>query len=85
MRQRTKRVESWDQFAHLQALDPVRWRQSRWPPGRRTPGACKQADARGTLLIRKACLAGGVSKKGLVLHSDNGSPMKGATMLATLQ
>lgn len=38
-----------------------------------------------SLLIRKACLAEGVSKKGLVLHSDNGSPMKGATMLATLQ
>jgi transposase InsO family protein len=36
-------------------------------------------------LIRKACLAEGVSERGLVLHSDNGSPMKGATMLATLQ
>ena len=38
-----------------------------------------------SLLIRKACLAEGVSKKGLVLHSDDGSPMKGATMPATLQ
>lgn len=38
-----------------------------------------------SLLIRKACLAEGISEKGLVLHSDNGSPMKGATMLATLQ
>jgi len=37
------------------------------------------------LLIRKACLAEGISEQGLVLHSDNGSPMKGATMLATLQ
>ncbi len=37
------------------------------------------------VLIRKACLAEGVSVRGLVLHSDNGSPMKGATMLATLQ
>ena len=36
-------------------------------------------------LIRKACLAEGVCEQGLVLHSDNGSPMKGATMLATLQ
>jgi transposase InsO family protein len=36
-------------------------------------------------LIRKACLAEGITEKGLVLHSDNGSPMKGATMLATLQ
>lgn len=31
-------------------------------------------------LIRKACLAEGVSAEGLVLHSDNGSPMKGATL-----
>jgi putative transposase len=26
-----------------------------------------------------------ILQKGLVLHSDNGSPMKGATMLATIQ
>jgi len=38
-----------------------------------------------SLLIRKACLAEGIHEDGLVLHSDNGSPMKGATMLATLQ
>jgi len=38
-----------------------------------------------SLLIRKACLAEGIYERGLVLHSDNGSPMKGATMLATLQ
>jgi putative transposase len=37
------------------------------------------------MLLRKACLAEGVNEHGLVLHSDNGSPMKGATMLATLQ
>jgi transposase InsO family protein len=37
------------------------------------------------VLIRKTCLAEGVYENGLVLHSDNGSPMKGATMLATLQ
>lgn len=36
-------------------------------------------------LIAKACLAEGVKQDQLVLHSDNGSPMKGATMLATLQ
>jgi putative transposase len=36
-------------------------------------------------LIQKACLNHGVAKDQLVLHSDNGSPMKGATMLATLQ
>lgn len=32
-----------------------------------------------------ACSAEGVSKGELVLHSDNGGPMKGATMLAKLQ
>ena len=36
-------------------------------------------------LISKACLAQGVKSGQLVLHSDNGSPMKGATMLSTLQ
>ncbi len=36
-------------------------------------------------LITKACLRHQVSRRQLVLHSDNGSPMKGATMLATLQ
>ena len=38
-----------------------------------------------SVLLRKACLAQGVHQGGLVLHSDNGGPMKGATMLATLQ
>ena len=37
------------------------------------------------VLIRKSCLAEGTIGKELVLHSDNGSPMKGVTMLATLQ
>jgi putative transposase len=35
--------------------------------------------------FRKAYLREGVAGEDLVLHSDNGSPMKGATMLATLQ
>jgi transposase InsO family protein len=38
-----------------------------------------------SLLIRKTCLNEKIASKPLVLHSDNGSPMKGATMLATLQ
>lgn len=38
-----------------------------------------------SVLIRKACLAEGIHRSGLVLHADNGGPMKGATMLATLQ
>jgi len=37
------------------------------------------------LLMRRASLAEGLAGRGLVLHSDNGSAMKGATMLATLE
>ena len=37
------------------------------------------------LLMRRASLAEGLAGRRLVLHSDNGSPMKGATMLATLE
>jgi putative transposase len=36
-------------------------------------------------LIAEACAAEGVARGTLSLHSDNGGPMKGATMLATLQ
>ncbi len=36
-------------------------------------------------VIKKAYLREGIAGKVLTLHSDNGSPMKGATMLATLQ
>lgn len=36
-------------------------------------------------LFRDICKHNDVDPKGLVLHSDNGGPMKGATMLATLQ
>jgi len=36
-------------------------------------------------VIRKASLAEGRALKATVLHSDNGSPMKGATMLETLR
>ena len=36
-------------------------------------------------LFTRACFTHGVSPEGLVLHSDNGGPMKGSTMLATLQ
>lgn len=35
-------------------------------------------------LLRKACMKEGISKNPLVLHSDNGSPMKGASMLETM-
>jgi len=36
-------------------------------------------------VFRKTHMREGVGAESLVLHSDNGSPMKGATMLATLQ
>jgi len=36
-------------------------------------------------LLEDICLRYGISKDQVTLHSDNGSPMKGATMLATLQ
>jgi putative transposase len=36
-------------------------------------------------LIQRICVETGINPKGLVLHSDNGKPMRGATMMATLQ
>jgi putative transposase len=36
-------------------------------------------------VLRDLCQREGIQPKQLILHSDNGSPMKGATMLATLQ
>lgn len=36
-------------------------------------------------LFRRICAELGLDPTGLVLHSDNGGPMKGSTMLATLQ
>ena len=36
-------------------------------------------------LVRSSCELAGIDPQGLVLHSDNGGPMKGSTMLATLQ
>ncbi len=36
-------------------------------------------------MIESACFLNGVKKDQVTLHSDNGGPMKGATMLATLQ
>lgn len=45
----------------------------------------KQSDDLASRLMKRAYLSEGISGKEIVLHSDNGSPMKGATMLATLQ
>ncbi len=36
-------------------------------------------------MITSACAANGIQRNKIILHSDNGGPMKGATMLATLQ
>ena len=36
-------------------------------------------------MITEACLEHGIERNRLTLHSDNGAPMKGATMLATMQ
>lgn len=44
-----------------------------------------QSDELASELIQKACLSENIFRDELVLHSDNGSPMKGATMLTTLQ
>lgn len=36
-------------------------------------------------LVRRICDDSGVDPRGIVLHSDNGKPMRGSTMVATLQ
>lgn len=45
----------------------------------------EQSDQNASILARKAYLSENINGKDIILHSDNGSPMKGATMLATLQ
>ena len=45
---------------------------------------CELSDY-GACLIEQACQDHKISRNQIILHSDNGSPMKGATMLATLQ
>lgn len=40
---------------------------------------------RAATLIQRICAESGVDPNGLVLHSDNGKPMRGNTMIATLQ
>lgn len=36
-------------------------------------------------LVQQTCLDEGIERNQIILHSDNGSPMKGATMLAKLE
>jgi transposase InsO family protein len=45
---------------------------------------CETAEL-ASAMIEKACLLNNIMQNQIVLHSDNGGPMKGATMLATLQ
>jgi len=44
----------------------------------------KESMDHSSALLAHACMVHGVQPEELVLHSDNGGPMKGATMLATL-
>jgi len=45
----------------------------------------RESSALAADLMKDICRCEGVEKDQVILHSDNGSPMKGATMLATLQ
>lgn len=45
---------------------------------------CESAE-NASRMIEKACLKNDIKVDQVILHSDNGGPMKGATMLATLQ
>lgn len=45
----------------------------------------EQSSGHSSKLLSELCKKHGIKKKQLTLHSDNGGPMKGATMLATLQ
>lgn len=45
----------------------------------------KQSADHASALIKQSCLDEGISKSQLVLHSDNGKPMKGKTMIKMLE
>lgn len=45
----------------------------------------RESAEQASVLMKKACLREGIRPDQLALHADNGGPMKGATMLATLQ
>jgi transposase InsO family protein len=45
----------------------------------------EQAAELASVVITEACNVEGINKSQLTLHADNGSPMKGSVMLATLQ
>ncbi len=45
----------------------------------------EQSAEHASVMIEAICTAEGISRDQLTLHSDNGGPMKGATMVATLK
>jgi transposase InsO family protein len=45
----------------------------------------KESAEYSSILLNKICLDEDIEKNSITLHSDNGSPMKGATMLVTMQ
>jgi len=45
----------------------------------------EESSEHASTLVAAACLREGVSRGSLVIHMDNGSPMKGATLRATLE
>jgi putative transposase len=45
----------------------------------------REDDELAAQLIEEACVREGIERSGLVVHSDNGSAMKGKTLLATMQ
>lgn len=45
---------------------------------------CESAE-HSSRLLAKICLAEGIQKNQIAVHADNGGPMKGATMLVTMQ
>jgi transposase InsO family protein len=45
----------------------------------------RESQQLGAALVAEACFLENIDRDQITLHSDNGSPMKGATMLATLQ
>jgi transposase InsO family protein len=72
-----EQIERWKDAAMAGSADPQRLT--------RDERAAWQQEKKRVRDLERACLAKGVHRPGLVLHSDNGSPMKGATMLSTLQ
>jgi putative transposase len=45
----------------------------------------KECDELSSKLLKEICIREGIDRNQLALHSDNGGPMKGATMLVTMQ